>query len=201
MAINDFNEEKVIKANGFGKFIFFLSFLLIIPIFIYIAMRNNLIRLETKVKEADSGIDVQLAKRRDMLTKLIEAVKKALKFEKETLEAVTQLRNTNLNNLNPKEKSVINSKMDDIQKAINVQLEAYPDLTATKNISDLQDAIQEVENDISASRRIYNSNVNYYNTKIQQYPTTVAAQSLNSVTKLFFEATDRQKEDVVINLD
>jgi LemA protein len=88
--------------------------------------------------------------------------------------------------------------MDQLTRGINVQIEAYPDLKSSNNVIQLQAAIRDVEEDISAARRIYNSNASFYNQDIQTYPITVAANNL--VTKPFFEATAKEKEDVQINL-
>ena len=50
----------------------------------------------------------------------------------------------------------------------------YPDLRATENFQQLQRDLNEIEDEIQASRRIYNSNVQSYNTKIQIFPNSVS---------------------------
>ncbi len=53
--------------------------------------------------------------------------------------------------------------------------EQYPELRATENFQQLQQQLSELEDEIQASRRIYNSNVQSYNTKIQQFPASIIA--------------------------
>jgi LemA protein len=196
-----FNEEKPVRVSTFGKVIWYISFILIIPIFVHIAFRNSVVRMETKVNEADSGIDVQLTKRREMLEKLIDATKQTMKWEKDTLTQITELRKTNPATLKTKEKSEFNQRLDALQGQINVQLEAYPTLTATQAVKNLQAGIAEVEDNIAAARRIYNSNVSIFNQEIQVYPKNVAASAMKKTTKIFFEADEHQKSDVKVDLD
>jgi LemA protein len=154
--------------------------------------------METKINEADSEIDVQLVKRRDLLVKLISTVKQEMTFEKELLTNVTKMRSQHLDGLTVQEKSAFNQQMDQVQRGINVQLEAYPNIKSLTNVLQLQNAISDVEEDIAAARRIYNSNVSFYNQDLQTYPMSVAANGL--ITKPFFEASEKQREDVEINL-
>jgi LemA protein len=53
------------------------------------ALYNGLVRLRNQVKNAWAQIDVQLKRRHDLIPNLVETVKGYMKFERETLEAVT----------------------------------------------------------------------------------------------------------------
>jgi LemA protein len=68
--------------------------------------------------------------------------------------------------------------------------EQYPDLKATENFQQLSRNLSELEDEIQASRRIYNSNVQAYNTKIQQFPASVVANQGGFTAKEFFEIED-----------
>ncbi len=68
--------------------------------------------------------------------------------------------------------------------------ENYPDLRATENFQQLQRELTELEDEIQAARRIYNSNVQTYNTKIQVFPNSVVASMRNFEEREFFEITD-----------
>lgn len=202
MAIQkSFNEEKMVIATPVGKFFWYLTYILLFPIFIGIHFRNQIIRFETKINEADSGIDVQLTKRQEMLTKLIDATKQTMHWEQETLTQLTKLRSMKPDQLNAKEKMQLNEKLDVLQRSINVQLEAYPNLKSVDAVMSLQSGIREVEDNLAAARRIYNGNVSVYNQYIQAYPTNVIAAHGNKMTKIFFEATEIQKADVKVNLN
>ena len=60
---------------------------------------------------------------------------------------------------------------------LRVVAEQYPELRATENFQQLSRNLSELEDEIQASRRIYNSNVQAYNTKIQVFPNSVIAGS------------------------
>ncbi|ATG97701.1 LemA family protein [Mesoplasma lactucae] len=196
----DFNQEKPATASGVGKFFWYLSFIFIIPIFISIGISNKLNKYLVKINEADSGIDTQLTQRSDSLTKLVDVTRQAMKYEQSTLTEVTRLRNTNVNGLSTEEKADLNDKMTQLQRSINIQMEAYPNLTATQNVKSLQKSITDCEQNIAASRRIYNSNVSIYNQTITQYPDNVIASQKHLSSKPFFESTPEERKDVKMDL-
>jgi LemA protein len=80
--------------------------------------------------------------------------------------------------------------------AINVVVEQYPDLKASQNVLNLQDATYEVEENLQASRRVYNSNVSYYNTKVVVFPSNIIANWKKFEKRAFFEDEALKREDV-----
>ena len=103
--------------------------ILLVLIGIYISISNKLNRYQVKIDEANSGIDVALTKRYDVLTKMIEVVKGYAKHEKETLFEVINLRK----GMSLEEKSKENAKMDRTMEKINVLAESYPELKSSEN--------------------------------------------------------------------
>lgn len=154
------NSEVNAKANTAGKVLTYLSFILIIPIFIYIGTRNRLVRLQMKINEASSGIDVQLKKRRDTLVKLVDASKSSMKFEKDVLTDITKMR---AGTSTPAQED---AKLSKLQSRIFATFEAYPNLKTPENIAQLMSVAEDIEREISASRRLYNSYVNEFNTRL-----------------------------------
>ncbi|AOG60175.1 LemA family protein [Spiroplasma helicoides] len=189
------NANKKPNRSGIGAFFWYFLFIFIIPLFVHISYINSLKKLNVKVDEAESGIDVQLKKRRDTLLKLMDAVKGSIKFEKETLTTVTAMR-TGVGI----EGMIQNTKtLDAIQKGINVQIENYPDLKSNALVGQLMSATEEIEDNIAAARRIYNSNASIFNQEINVWPKNNAACSLKYVTKYFFEITEEDRQDVKID--
>lgn len=172
---------------------------LVIPLFWYIGTMNSLRQLEVKVEEAESGIDVALTKRFDVLTKLIGAVKGYAKHEAETFENVTKWRAGLPKELTLEQKQEFMGKMDGIQSGINVAVEAYPELKAEKSFLNLQQNIADVEEHLQAARRLYNSNVSTINSKIVTFPTSIVAGMINVSKKEFFEAETSKREDVEVS--
>jgi LemA protein len=164
----------------------------------YIGTMNSLRQLEVKVNEAESGIDVALTKRFDVLTKMVKTVKGYAKHEAETLENVTKWRQGLPKQLNIEEKQEFMAKMDAVQAGINVAVEAYPDLKAEKSFTNLQHSISDVEEHLQAARRLYNANVSTINSKIVTFPTSVVAGMIHMNKKEFFEADAAKREDVSI---
>ena len=83
---------------------------------------------------------------------------------------------------------------------ISALAENYPDLKASENYKELQLAIADVEEHLQAARRLYNSNVSIYNQKIVTFPSSVIANSKGMTRKEFFNAEDKKREDVKIDL-
>ena len=73
--------------------------------------------------------------------------------------------------------------------------EAYPDLKATENFQQLSRNLSELEDEIQASRRIYNSNVQSYNTKIQQFPASIVANQGGFTAREFYEIEDAAQRE------
>lgn len=162
----------------------------------YISTSNKLNRCIVKIDEADSGIDVALTKRYDVLTKMMDVVKAYAKHEKETLFEVINLRK----GMSLEEKNVENAKMTKNLEKINVVAEAYPELKSSENYKTLQQSIIDVEEHLQAARRMYNSNVSIYNQMIVTFPASIVANAKSLTKKAFFEAEDVKKSDVKIDL-
>ena len=172
-----------------------VAIVLIILIWI-ISSSNKLNRTIVKIDEADSGIDVALTKRYDVLTKMIDVVKSYAKHEKDTIFEVVELRE----GMSTAEKTEVNNKMSANMEKINILAENYPDLRSSENFNTLQKAIADTEEHLQAARRMYNSNVSIFNQMIVTFPISMVANSKGLVKKDFFEAEDVKKEDVKIDL-
>ena len=159
-----------------------------------IVMSNNLNKALVKIDEADSGIDVALTKRYDVLTKMIETVKGYAKHEKEVLFDVVKIRK----GMTIEEKNEANKQMDETMSKINVLAENYPDLKASENFKTLQDSITDVEEHLQAARRLYNANISSYNQMIVTFPISIIAGTKGLTKREFFVAEEHKKQDVEI---
>lgn len=161
----------------------------------YVSVSNDINQILVKIEEADSGIDVALTKRYDVLTKMVEIVKSYVNYESETFVKTINLRK----NIPLNEKNEINKKMNKEFEKIQVVAENYPELKSSENYKTLQNAILDVEEHLQASRRAYNSNVSIYNQMLVTFPKSLVAKSKSMIKKEFFEVDD-MKKDVSINL-
>ena len=166
---------------------------------IFILIRNSIIGARNRVDESWSGIDVQLKRRHDLVPNLVEAVKGYAQHERTTFENVTQARAEAMRAEGPREASQAEGMLTAALGNLRAVAEQYPDLRATENFQRLMAQLSELEDEIQASRRIYNSNVQSYNTKIQIFPNSVVAGTGGFTEREFFEienAAERQAPQV-----
>ena len=163
---------------------------------IYVLIRNSIIASRNRVDESWSGIDVQLKRRHDLVPNLVETVKGYATHERETFEKVTQARAAAMQASGPAEASAAEGVLSQALGGLRVVAEQYPELRATENFQQLSRNLSELEDEIQASRRIYNSNVQAYNTKIQIFPNSVIASSGGFTAREFFEIEDPGDREV-----
>jgi LemA protein len=163
---------------------------------IYILMRNSIIASRNRVDEAWSGIDVQLKRRHDLIPNLVESVKGYATHEQKTFENVTKARSQAMQAEGVQDTAKAESALGAALGQLRVVAEQYPDLRATENFQQLQRQLSELEDEIQASRRIYNSNVQSYNTKIQQFPVSIVANQGGFTDREFFEIEEPSDREV-----
>jgi LemA protein len=134
---------------------------------------NGLISLKNQTVNAFKQIDVQLKRRHDLIPNLVNAVKGAMDFERSTLEAVINARNQAMKAEGVKQISHAENQLSGALSRLLVTVERYPQLKATGNIGQLQEELTSTENKIAFSRQLYNDTATQYNTKQQQFPTTL----------------------------
>ncbi len=164
----------------------------------YASIFNGLVHARQKVKEAWSGIDVQLKRRYDLIPNLINTVKGYAAHEKSTLEEVTKARTAAMGVPDGKiaKQAQAENMLSGTLKSIFALSENYPDLKADKSFLELQAQLAETEDQIAASRRIYNGNVTVMNTKVQSFPSNFIAGMHGFTESEFFELDEAEKEAV-----
>lgn len=160
----------------------------------YIITSNTLNKAIVKIEEADSGIDIALTKRYDVLTKMLDTVKGYVKHEKDVIIDTIKLRK----GMTLEEKNTVNNKMNEAFSKLNVVAENYPDLKTSENFKILQQSITDVEEHLQAARRLYNANISSFNQMIVTFPTSIIAKIKNLDKKEFFEVDNLKKEDIKI---
>ncbi|MDH3496162.1 MAG: LemA family protein [Gemmatimonadota bacterium] len=151
--------------------------LLVVVIAWVIGAYNKLIALKGQTVNAWKQIDVQLKRRHDLIPNLVNAVKGAMEFEKETLESVIQARNQAVKiqaGASPTGGVAALAQAEATLGAalsrLNVVVEQYPQLKATGNVAQLQEELTTTENRVAFARQLYNDTATEYNIKQQQFP-------------------------------
>ena len=173
-----------------------VGILLLIVVSWWISTSNKFKRMQIKIDEALSGIDVALTKRFDLLTKAIATAKGYAKHEQETLEKIVAMRNPGRNS-SLEEKQAFANQTTEAIKTLNIVAEQYPTLKADTQFTAIQNHIADIEEQLQAARRLYNANVSAYNQAIIVFPASLVAGS-KFTKRDFFEAEDAKREDVKI---
>lgn len=172
----------------------FLLVILIIGVFaaIVAGIYNSLIKLRNGVNNAWSQINVQLERRADLVSNLVETVKGYAKHEKTTLKGVTEARAGLANAETVKENENANNQLTQTLKSLFAVAEAYPDLKADESFEELMDQLSETENQIASYRQIYNDVVWTYNNKCQMFPSNILANFFGFEEAGFFEIDEEE---------
>jgi LemA protein len=182
-----------------------LLVVLALLVFWFIGAYNKLISLKNQVANAWKQIDVQLKRRHDLIPNLVNTVKGAMQFERETLEAVVSARNKAIQvqsapGVHVGETAAAEAQLTGALSRLLAVVEAYPDLKATGNVAQLQEELTSTENKIAFARQLYNDTATQYNTKQQQFPTNLVAGMAGASPAELWEITD-VAERAVPNVD
>jgi LemA protein len=162
---------------------------------------NKLVSLDQETQKAWAQVENVYQRRADLVPNLVETVKGAANFEKDTIVAVTEAR-AKVGQVNPGGKPPATAEdfqkyqgaQDQLSGALSrllVVSEAYPDLKATANFRDLQSQLEGTENRISVERMRFNEAAQAFNTKLETFPTNIMAGFFGGKfkEKPFFHAT------------
>ena len=161
-----------------------------------IGIYNKLIRGRNRVDTAWSDIDVQLQRRHDLIPRLVTAVDQYGKYEKATLEAVTELRAEAMRVTEVRARGKAEEKLADGVGRIIALAENYPDLKASENFLQLQGELVETENYLQFARRYYNGSVRDYNTATETVPSNIVAGLFRFEARDFFQKTSDEAANV-----
>jgi LemA protein len=176
-----------------------LLVLLGLIVFGAVALYNGLVRKRNLVREAWSGIDVQLKRRYDLIPNLIETVKGYGRHEKELFEKLAAARAAAISARGVPEQGRAENAVTAGIRSLFAVAENYPELKASQNFMELQKTLAAVEDEIQMSRRYYNGSVRDLNTAVQTFPAVLFAKALGFEAAEFFEietSTERKTPEV-----
>ena len=161
-----------------------------------VVLYNRLIGSRNRVDTAWSDIDVQLQRRHDLIPRLVTAVDQYAKYEKATLEAVTELRTEAMHATDVRAKGKAEEQLSAGIERIIALAENYPDLKANENFLNLQNELVETENYLQFARRFYNGSVRDYNTMTEMVPSNIIAGWFDFSAREFFQKTSDDAANV-----
>lgn len=160
---------------------------------------NNLIRSRVRTREAWSGIDVQLKRRSSLIPNLVETVRGYATHEHEVFAEVTQARGSLAKASGPEATVAADQSLTQALGRLMVVAEAYPQLQAAANFSQLQEELADTEEKIAYARQFYNQNALAYNTTIQSFPGNMWARWFHFEPVVFFAAEEAATRDVRVS--
>ena len=168
--------------------------LIIISLYNYLRRKNN------RVFNAFGAVETQLKKRYDLIPNLVAVVKQYASHERELLSKVAEMRALAGNPvLSGDQKLAMDNQLAASMHGLIVSVENYPNIQASEGFRNLQRTLNEVEAQISASRRTYNAVVTDYNNTIQTFPNNVMAWLMNLKTKHVFTVQEFERETVPVD--
>ncbi len=147
------------------------------------ATYNKLVRLDEAADAQWAQVENAYQRRADLIPNLVETVKGAAKFERDTIIAVTEARAKvgqvgAPNPANVEKLAEYQQAQDQLGGALSrllVVAEAYPDLKATQNFRDLQAQLEGTENRITVERMRFNETARDFNSARSGFPTVLVA--------------------------
>jgi LemA protein len=166
--------------------------LVLIALYVIVSY-NGLVSLRNRIENAWAQIDVQLKRRYDLIPNLVETVKGYAAHERETLDAVIEARNAGMSAQGPHDQAEAENALSGALKSLFALSEAYPDLKANQNFSQLQEELTGTEGRIAYARQFYNDTVYRYNTKVQSFPANILANMFRFSEREYFQADDESR--------
>lgn len=182
-----------------------------VAIFWGIGINNKLVRGEENVSEAWAQVENVYKRRADLIPQLVATVQGAANYEKGTLTEVVEARakatsvQVDANDLSESNIAQFQKAQDNLSKALttsmNVIVERYPELTATKGFQDLQVQLEGTENRITTERGRFNETVKAYNQQLRVFPNSIIARLGGFEKKGYFQAPEGSDEPVEVNFE
>jgi LemA protein len=184
---------------------------LAVLVFWVVGAYNRLVRLKNTIANAFGQIDVQLKRRYDLIPNLVEAAKKYLSHERDTLEAVIAARNTAKSASDSVRSRPANAlavtTLAVAEQALSSSLgqffalnEAYPDLKADQTIRELSEELTSTENKVTFARQAFNDAVLDYNNAQGQFPAVLVASLFSFAPAAVLQATESADERKAVRI-
>ena len=171
--------------------------IVVLVVLIFVSLYNKLVKLRNNRENAFADIDVQLKQRHDLIPQLVETVKGYMKHEEKVLTNITAARAGAVNASTIDEKIAAENQLSSALSGLNIAVEAYPDLKASNNFTQLQEEISDIENKLSAVRRFFNSATKEYNNAVETFPSNLIAGMFSFKKESMFDlgVADRKTLD------
>jgi len=174
-----------------------LGVIIVVLVLMAAGLYNSLIGKKNQANNAFATVDALLKKRHDLIPNLVASVQNYMAHERGTLTDITDMRaKATSGQLSDNERVDVENKLSKALGGIMVAVENYPDLKANQNFLQLQAALNEIEEQLSAARRAYNAAVTDLNNAVEMFPTNIVASLMNLTTRTLFEVSEAERQNV-----
>ena len=165
-----------------------------------ILIYNNLVSLRNQVQNGWKQIDVQLKRRHDLIPNLVESVKGAMQFERDTLERVVAARARAVSATGVRDTAAAENELSQSLGRLLALMENYPTLKSNENVLKLQEELTTTENQLTFARQFYNDMVMQLNTREQVFPASVIANFFGFTPAEYFTAAEEDRSTPRVDL-
>ncbi|TXE15741.1 LemA family protein [Psychroserpens burtonensis] len=171
---------------------------------------NTAVQLNEDVGEAWGNVQTSYQRRNDLIGNLVNTVKGAADFERNTLTDVIEARSKatqttiDPSNITPEQLKQFNAAQGGLSSALSrllVTVERYPDLKSNQNFLKLQDELTSTENTIQTARTRYNEAIKPYNIHVKEFPNSIFAGIFGFDAKPYFDAEAGAEKPVDVEFD
>jgi LemA protein len=173
---------------------------------------NRLVTLQQGTDAAWAQVQNVYQRRADLVPNLVNTVKGAANFERNTLTDITEARaSVGRVQLPPGGAPTDPQKFAEFERAqgqlgsalsrLLVVAERYPDLKATAAFRDLQAQLEGTENRIAVERGRFNEAVQAYNTAIKRFPAVIFAGMFGHVPRPYFTSSPGAETPPKVDFD
>jgi len=178
-----------------------MAFLVVLVVIVLLVLwaigsYNRLVGLRNQVLNGWRQIDVQLKRRHDLIPNLVNTVRGAMDFERDTLTAVMEARNKALTATGPADAAQKEGQLTQAIGRLFAVAENYPQLRSNENVKMLQEELSATENKVGFARQFYNDIATKFNTAQQVFPTNIFAGMFGFKPAELFEITDAGDREV-----
>lgn len=175
-----------------------------------ISLYNKMVRADEQVSQSWGQVENVYQRRADLIPNLVNTVKGAADFERNTLQAVIEARaNATSMKIDPAQLTEENlaafqKAQDNLSSSLSrlmVVVERYPELKANQNFLELQAQLEGTENRITVERMKFNESVQSYNSLIRRFPANMVAGLMNFDKKAYFQAAEGAEVAPDVNFD
>lgn len=155
-----------------------------------VILYNALVRRSNAVDQATGSVAAHLKQRFDLIPALVDVTKAHMGHERELFGSLAALREQPLSHgASPDQLATLEAASRRAIGGILARAESYPTLGSSESFVAVQRSLHQVEEQLAAARRAYNSSVVEFNNSVDVFPNVLFAGLLGFRRRTVFQVT------------